>query len=232
MNVLLIRSDEMNFYSRDGDCRTLQRSELPDDTPSTIEALRPDGVVFLGVLNPSPIDSLCQLRTRGGYETLKAAIIRSEDEIRYSQGVAATTIKQALWRFRSLFQNDECLSGHTGRKFLIDLRARELAASRRSFTFSPMEFRLLVFFLRYPGVVFSRQELLQRTAHNEPSVDPQIIDVMVRRIRMKIELDFHSPHLLRTARGLGYKLADNGDIFFDKITGRQFVTWPCWSDIV
>lgn len=96
----------------------------------------------------------------------------------------------------------------------------------RCLIFSPMEFRLLVFFLRYPGVVFSRQELLQHTARSDVSVQPQIIDVMIRRIRMKVELYFQSPHFVRTARELGYKFAENGDIFFDKITGHRFVSWP------
>ena len=73
-----------------------------------------------------------------------------------------------------------------------------------------------------------RQELLERTCCNELPVTPNMINVLVRRIRTKIEADLGSPHLLRTAHGLGYTFAYNGDVFFDQITGRQFVSWPCF----
>ena len=180
--------------------------------------------MFLGKLEPNPIQSLCGLRSQGKLEVVKAAIIRSEEEL---GSMSLKCLRHALWRFQSLFKHDDRASTETGRKFYVDLRGREVSMAGKGVTFSPIEFRLFVFFLRYPGVVFSRQELLQRTCCNELPVTPNMINVLVRRIRTKIEADLGSPHLLRTAHGLGYTFAYNGDVFFDQITGRQFVSWPC-----
>src|SRR5262249_55388118 len=169
-----------------------------------VETLQPDGIMFLGTMTPDPIELLCSLRSRCGHGTPKAAVIRSEDEIFSSRQPA-----YRAWRFQNLLQNDECRNKQTARKFFVDARARELLVSGKSVFFSPMEFRLLMLLLRYPGVVFSRKELLQRAASYESGGDPQIIDVIVRRIRMKIEVDSAAPDLLRTARGLGYKFTGN-----------------------
>ena len=223
MNLFIIRPNSIDLCSSDG-CRRIA-GEVPGGILPALEAMRPSGVVFLGMFDPNPIRFLCHLRARTGFENVKAAIIRSEDELGFS-GAECTT-KDTFGRFQTLFRHDDSHSEQVGRKFVIDIRARELSVSGKILTCSPMEFRLLVFFLRYPGVIFSRQELLQRTSCNGPSVDSQIIDVMVRRIRMKIERDVHSPGLLRTARGLGYRFTHNGDAFLDRITNDRFVAWPC-----
>jgi len=225
MGLLFVRQTEIHFCSKDGNCRTFQRQEFPNDIFSAVETTRPDGVVFLGELTPHPIESLCRLRTQGQLDG-RAAVIRSEEELGSIPGQTQCW-RDALWRFHSLYQTAEHTAHEPGRKFFVDQRGRELSMSGKGVMFGPIEFRLLVFFLRYPGVVFSRQELLERTRCKELSVTPNMINVLVRRIRMKIELDLGSPHLLRTAHGLGYRFAYNGDVFFDQITGQRFVSWPC-----
>jgi DNA-binding winged helix-turn-helix (wHTH) protein len=227
MNVLVIRANDIQICSSDGRQQLLSDQPSSDDVTSAIETVRPAGVVFLGVRSPNPIDSLCRLRTRGCYEAGKAAIIRSESELRTAQVAKESRATLAFHRFRGLFRDNASSQQRDGRKFLVDLRAREITINGKSMSLSPMEFRLLVFFLRYPGVVFSREELLDRICGDMSSVDPHIIDVMVRRIRMKIELDFHSPDVLRNVRGLGYIFTDTFDSFYDRITGSQFVAWPC-----
>jgi hypothetical protein len=226
MGLLFVRQTEIHFCSKDENCRTFQRQESANDILSAVETIRPDGVVFLGDLTPHPIELLCRLRTQGQLDAGRAAVIRSEEELRPRQRQTECW-RHALWRFHSLYQTDEHAASEPGRRFFIDQRGRELSMSGKGVMFGPIEFRLLVFFLRYPGVVFSRQELLERTRCKELSVTPNMINVLVRRIRMKIELDLGSPHLLRTAHGLGYRFAYNGDVFFDQITGQRFVSWPC-----
>ena len=229
MGLLFVRQTEIHFCSKDGNCRSFQRQEFSNDILSAVETTRPDGVVFLGELTPHPIEWLCRLRTQGQLDAARAAVIRSEEELGSSRGQTECW-RHAFWRFQSLYQTDEHTAHEPGRKFVVDQRGRELSMSGRGVMFAPIEFRLLVFFLRYPGVVFSRQELLEWTRCKELSVTSNMINVLVRRIRTKIELDLGSPHLLLTAHGLGYKFAYNGDVFFDQITGQRFVSWPCLKE--
>ncbi|WP_216214965.1 response regulator transcription factor [Amycolatopsis aidingensis] len=68
------------------------------------------------------------------------------------------------------------------------------------------ELRLLVEFAEHPGQVLSRQTLLKRVWDYGYVGDSRIVDAAVARLRAKIEDDPGNPALLRTVRGLGYRL--------------------------
>jgi DNA-binding response OmpR family regulator len=67
------------------------------------------------------------------------------------------------------------------------------------------EFRLLEFFTRNLGRVYSRDQLLDSVWRDTSFVTPRAVDVYVRRLREKIEADPENPVYLRTVRGIGYK---------------------------
>ncbi len=69
-----------------------------------------------------------------------------------------------------------------------------------------MEFRLLVELSRHLGQMLSRPQLLERVWGYQSSSDDRLVDVTVRRLRVKIERDPSQPQLLVTVRGLGYRL--------------------------
>ncbi|MGG5261093.1 response regulator [Phycicoccus avicenniae] len=68
------------------------------------------------------------------------------------------------------------------------------------------EYRLLQELAASPGRVLSREILLERVWERGYFGDDRIVDVHVRRLRTKIELDPSDPRLLVTVRGLGYRL--------------------------
>lgn len=68
------------------------------------------------------------------------------------------------------------------------------------------EFRLLCELAASPGRVLSRQELLERVWEHGFFGDERIVDVHIRRLRTKVELDPGAPTLVVTVRGLGYRL--------------------------
>ena len=68
------------------------------------------------------------------------------------------------------------------------------------------EFRLLVELASVPGKVFSREVLLERVWGYGYFGDGRLVDVHVRRLRMKVEADPANPRYVMTIRGLGYKL--------------------------
>ncbi|MFZ9628512.1 MAG: response regulator [Ilumatobacteraceae bacterium] len=68
------------------------------------------------------------------------------------------------------------------------------------------EFRLLCELAQNPGRVFSREELLEHIWGRGYLDDGRLVDVHVRRLRMKVEADPANPRHVVTVRGLGYRL--------------------------
>jgi two-component system, OmpR family, response regulator RegX3 len=68
------------------------------------------------------------------------------------------------------------------------------------------EFELLEMFLRNPGRVLTRGQLIDRVWGSDYVGDTKTLDVHVKRLRAKIEPDPAVPSYLVTVRGLGYKL--------------------------
>ncbi len=88
---------------------------------------------------------------------------------------------------------------------VIDANAMQLTVRGQLITTTATEFRLLDYLVRHPGRVFSRDHLLDAVWGDARFVTPRSVDVYVRRIREKIELDPENPHYLMTRRGAGYR---------------------------
>ncbi|HJP65645.1 MAG TPA: response regulator transcription factor [Actinomycetota bacterium] len=68
------------------------------------------------------------------------------------------------------------------------------------------EFRLLLEMAKRPGQVFTRELLLQQVWGYDYLGDSRLVDVAVQRLRAKIEDDPAQPAVIRTVRGVGYRL--------------------------
>jgi DNA-binding response OmpR family regulator len=66
------------------------------------------------------------------------------------------------------------------------------------------EFRLLEYLMSRPGVVFSREQLLDAVWGQDRAVTDRTVDVYVLRLRQKIEPDPANPKMIRSIRGFGY----------------------------
>jgi len=69
-----------------------------------------------------------------------------------------------------------------------------------------MEFKLLATLSQHLGQMLSRPQLLERVWGYQSSGDDRLVDVTVRRLRVKLEDDASNPQHLVTVRGLGYRL--------------------------
>jgi len=67
------------------------------------------------------------------------------------------------------------------------------------------EFELLKFFVRHPGRVYDRLQLLDLVWGRDTHVEPRTVDVHIRRLRKRVERDDTAPELIVTVRGVGYK---------------------------
>jgi two-component system alkaline phosphatase synthesis response regulator PhoP len=86
----------------------------------------------------------------------------------------------------------------------VDTGARRVVRGRHELRVKRREFDLLVYFLRYPGQVLSRERLLRNVWGYESAGDTRTVDVHVRWLRSKIEDDPTQPTRIETVRGLGY----------------------------
>ena len=68
------------------------------------------------------------------------------------------------------------------------------------------EFELLEFLMRNSGRVLTRSQLIDRVWGGDYYGDTKTLDVHIKRLRAKIEVDPANPVLIQTIRGLGYKL--------------------------
>lgn len=66
------------------------------------------------------------------------------------------------------------------------------------------EFRLLEYLMSHPGVVFSREQLLNAVWGHDRAVTDRTVDVYILRLRQKIEPDPSRPSYIRSVRGFGY----------------------------
>jgi DNA-binding response OmpR family regulator len=71
------------------------------------------------------------------------------------------------------------------------------------------EFRLLEFLMSRPGVVYSREQLLDSVWGHDRAVTDRTVDVYILRLRQKIETDSANPVFIRAVRGFGYSFNEN-----------------------
>src|SRR5215204_3430124 len=95
----------------------------------------------------------------------------------------------------------------TVRDLHIDLARRTVEVAGRPVQLTYVEFELLRTLASSPGVVFSRQRLLEALWGGSDYREPRTIDVHVRHLREKLEPDPSEPRYLQTVRGAGYRFA-------------------------
>ena len=88
--------------------------------------------------------------------------------------------------------------------FCLDLRARELRKNDRRVDLTQVEFSLMKTFLQNRGRALDREELLSMVWGRDYSGELKIVDVNIRRLRIKVEDDPGSPRYIITVRGYGY----------------------------
>lgn len=87
----------------------------------------------------------------------------------------------------------------------VDLSSHEVRVNGRLVTLSPLEFRLLRFFITHQERVYNRDQLLDLVWGDEAFVEPRTVDVHIRRLREKIEPE--GARLIKTVRGAGYRFS-------------------------
>ena len=90
----------------------------------------------------------------------------------------------------------------------LDLDSHTVAGSDgEEVPLTPAEFNLLTCFVRAPNRVLTRNHLLDAVSRYDDAPTDRMIDVLVSRLRKKIESDPRNPTFIVTLRGCGYKFS-------------------------
>ncbi len=91
---------------------------------------------------------------------------------------------------------------------VIDFERRQVEVRDEPVKLTYVEFEILAALARTPGRVFTRTMLLERVWGDAAYRDPRTIDVHIRHLREKLELEPKQPELILTVRGVGYRFRD------------------------
>ena len=118
------------------------------------------------------------------------------------------SMRELVARIRALLRRHEAIPQRNSVQrgdLVIDPSAHAVRVAGKQVELSALEFRLLHHLASHPGLVFSRDQLLDRVWGNDRSVTPRSVDVYIRRVREKIESEPQQPAYLQTVHGVGYR---------------------------
>lgn len=124
------------------------------------------------------------------------------------------SLGELLARVRAILRRSDRQPAGLEREILAVEQLRVDTGSRRVFRdgeellLAQKEFDLLVCLMRNRGMALSRDLLLERVWGYDFPGDSRTVDVHVRWLREKVELDPSKPHYIQTVRGIGYRFND------------------------
>ena len=98
-------------------------------------------------------------------------------------------------------KSDEIVSG----PFVLNSKSRTLHKNGTPVDLTQVEFQILEFFMKNPNTALDRTKILDEVWGSNYFGDVKIVDVNIRRLRMKIEEEPSNPRYLQTVWGFGYK---------------------------
>jgi len=220
MRKLLVADDDPNI-------RTLLKHVLTRQGYGVIEAT--DGEDAIHKLKETTVDlaivdvmmphmdglELCQY-IRDTYDIpiilLTARQQLSDKEQGYLRGTDDYVTKpfepeELLFRITALFRRYSVASDDKIRlnRLMIDRKNYEITDGQQMLLLPVKEFELLSQLAQYPGRLFSRSELIELVWGTDYEGDERTVDVHIKRLRERF-LDYQDDFIIRTVRGIGYKV--------------------------
>jgi DNA-binding response OmpR family regulator len=128
------------------------------------------------------------------------------------------SIRELLSRVKALFRRMEAIRAASVEEkektlsagdLFIDLEKRKVLLEGKPLNLTSKEFELLLHFIRRPGVVYSRSQLLDSVWGYRYEGYEHTVNSHINRLRAKLERDPARPRYILTVRGAGYKFSDN-----------------------
>lgn len=113
-------------------------------------------------------------------------------------------LRRAYGELAPTAQSDQLFVGD----LVVDLDRSQVRRGAASLDLTPTEFRLFVFLARHPDQALSRTQILEGAWGYDATIeDERTVNVHIRRLREKVELEPSQPTLILTVPGIGYRLA-------------------------
>ena len=90
-------------------------------------------------------------------------------------------------------------------EFVLNLRRRTLLKNGKDIELTQVEFQMIEYFFNNPDTALDRTDILEKVWGSNYFGEEKIVDVKIRRLRMKVEDDPSQPRHLLTVWGMGYK---------------------------
>jgi len=194
--------------------------DVASDGPAALAQVReaPPDLVILDVMLPG-LDGLEVCRRLRADTTLDVPILMltardaTVDRVRgLDTGADDYLVKpfaneELLARVRALLRRRDPTTQNTSmltcRDLTLDTSSHEVRRGRRPIELTAQEFNLVVYFLRHPRQVLSREQILEAVWGLGNGATSNVVDVYVGYVRQKLEA-CGEPRLLHTVRGVGY----------------------------
>jgi DNA-binding response OmpR family regulator len=177
-------------------------TRLPEFDPDLV-------VVYAASLRTSGKRICCDLRQK--YNDLPILLITNPEQL-ISDDVCANAVltlpftsRKLMNRIVPLLPGDGELLLHVG-PIRLDLERKRVRCQGREARLTPRLTRLLHILLLRPGEVVERMQLFREAWKTEYTGDTRTLDVHISWLRQAIEEDPRNPRLLKTIRGVGYRL--------------------------
>ena len=195
--------------------------QIATDAEQCLESVRtdPPDLVILDVMLPSANGfDICRILRKQGNIPIIMLTARADDTDRVvgleigadDYVIKPFNMRELMARVKSVLRRtspQEVTTTpvlHAG-NLTIDPARYEVSVGDKQLSLSPKEFELLRFLVTHPGQVFARSILLDRVWGAEAYVEERTVDVHIRWLREKIEINPSQPVRLLTIRGVGYK---------------------------
>ncbi|GBD10770.1 Transcriptional regulatory protein CseB [bacterium HR23] len=184
------------------------RSRRPDVVVLDVVLPRLDGFSVCRTLRQESDVPILMLTARGQeLERVMGLELGADDYL-----VKPFSFRELVARIRALLRRRQMARGAAPAERLavgdivLDRGARQVWKGGQPVNLRQREFDLLALLMSHPGRAFSRQELLDRVWGEAWTGDPRTVDVHIFWLREKLGDDPHTPHLIETVRGYGYRL--------------------------
>jgi DNA-binding response OmpR family regulator len=127
------------------------------------------------------------------------------------------SLRELVARVRAILRRMERIKGMSSSEpiarfdLAIDAARRRVTRGGQEVQLTPLEFEILHTLARTPGVVFSRDQLMDRVWGYRDYAGGRVVDSHVARIRRKLEDEAAEPRYIRTVHGVGYAFQEDGD---------------------
>ena len=206
ISTILNSNDYETLLARSGsEAKTMISSHCPDLV-----------ILDLGLPDMDGIDVLRELRSWSSlpvvvvsarsheHDKVQALDLGADDYLTKPFGTAELLARvDALYRRIGGSENTEDVL--SSGPFVLHLRSRTLDKNSDHIRLTQTEFAIMKLFMENPGRALSREEILHAVWGADYNGEVKIVDVNIRRLRIKIEDDATEPEYITTVWGYGYK---------------------------